>query len=95
MEIVAWVLVGLLNIVCLVLAKRTINLEQDLRAERALCVQAWQREEEAKAALRNSIRVNHDLAKQRPMYFAGQPTLDATAYRIEHQPLIVWWTYDN
>lgn len=92
---IAWGLVGLLYVVCLVLARRIVDLEQNLRAERSLCEQAWRREEEAKAALRNSIRANHDLAKQRPIYFAGQPALDATAYRVDAQPLVVWWTYDN
>lgn len=92
---IAWMIAAFFFVVCLALSWRVLQLEEDLHCARALCKQAEKREEQLAKACDCSIEINHELAKRRPMYFAGQPTLDATAYRAERQPLIVWWTYDN
>lgn len=95
-------LTGLL-VACGWLSWRVSMLEARLLKERRLRNEALDSERKAldevlrlQRQCQRTVEINHNLAYQRPMYFADQPTLDATAYRSErHQSPIVWWTYDN
>ena len=88
-------LTGLL-VACGWLSWRVSMLEARLLNERTKREHAERMAERAQRRYRRTVEINHQLAKQRPVNFAGQPTLDATAYRAERHPSpIVWWTYDN
>ncbi|MCA9980880.1 MAG: hypothetical protein KDD89_08605 [Anaerolineales bacterium] len=80
--------------VALALARRVVEVEDELLVEKRLHGEALDREGKALEHVRRLQVGYRRLALRRPMYFAGQPTLDATAYRAESNP-IVWWTYDN
>lgn len=83
-------LAGLL-VACGWLSWRVSMLEARLLNERTKREHAERMAERAQRQCQRTVEINHNLAYQRPMYFADQPTLDATAYRAErHQSPIVW-----
>lgn len=93
-DVIAWFVAAFLAVLCLSLARRLVETQEELRIEKRLCWQAEQRAEQSERTCRRLADKNFALAKKTAMYFAGQPTLDATAYGVEGQP-VTWWTYDN
>ena len=92
---IAWMIAAFFFVVCLALSWRVLQLESSVGIEQMNRERAEERAEHAERCHRRVLEINHKLASQRPMHFAGQPTLDATAYRGQSNPQIVWWTYDN
>lgn len=99
---IAWMIAAFFFVVCLALSWRVVRLEEDLFAEKRLRGEALDHErklldhiDQIHRRYVRTVEINHQLAQQRTISFAGQPTLDATAYRAEGNPRIVWWTYDN
>lgn len=92
---IAWMIAAFACMVALALVRRVVEAEDELLVEKRLHGQALDREREALEHVRRLQVGYRRLALRRPIYFAGQPTLDATAYRAESNPRIVWWTYGN
>ena len=88
----SWIITIIAVLYALAIARRLVEAEAELRAERRLRWQAEIREEHSNRTRRRTTQINHELALKRPMYFAGMPTWDATAYKMEKWSVI---TYDN
>ncbi len=91
-DMIAWFVVAALALFCLSLARRLAETEQELRIERRLRWQSEEREQHAERTRRRLVDINFALAKQKAMYFDGEPTLDATVYTKADWE---WVTYDN
>ena len=91
-DMIAWSIAAFLAILCLSLARRLTETQEELHIERRLRWQAEEREHHAERTRRRLVDINFALAKQKAMYFDGEPTLDATVYTKADWE---WVTYDN
>ncbi len=88
---IAWMIAAFVSMVALALARRTAELEEELRIERALCTQAEKREAELHQQVWRLMAANRDVALKRPMWFRDVPTVDVTVHGADGDLV----TYDN
>lgn len=91
-DTITWFVAAFLAVLCLSLARRLIETQEELRIERRLRWQSEQREEHIERSRRRLADINFALAKKSAMYFDELPTLDITVHvKAGWQ----WVTYDN
>lgn len=88
---IAWFIAAFVSMVALALARRAVELEEELRIERTLCTQAEAREAELHQQVWRLMAANRDVALKRPMWFRDIPTMDVTVYGADGDVV----TYDN
>lgn len=91
-DAIAWTVAAFLAVLCLSLARRLVETQEELRIEKRLLWQSEQRAEHIERSRRRLADINFALIKKSPMYFDELPTLDIT---IHTKAGWQWVTYDN